>query len=123
MSLHQRSHHSSKSYSSKSHSSKSYSSKSQPKALLDVADEIASALRENPNLSYLLDGVGIVSQQIHADEPGRIKYQHSYWNAIAWDGIPLLPGTRVRVVGVNNITLIVSPVNSPNAQTPAFGLL
>lgn len=82
------------------------------KSGFSAQDAIANAISENPNLSYLLDGVGVVSRLIQADEPGRVKYQQSYWHAIAWDGIAVLPGTRVRIVGVDNITLIVDPLRT-----------
>jgi membrane protein implicated in regulation of membrane protease activity len=82
-----------------------------------MREVIADAIQENPNLSYLLSGIGVVSQGIQCNVPGRVKYQHSYWNAIAWDGLPLLPGTRVQIVGVDNITLIVSPLGDTFAES------
>ncbi|HEY9657544.1 MAG TPA: NfeD family protein, partial [Allocoleopsis sp.] len=52
----------------------------------------------------------IVDAAISPGRSGRIRYQGSWWSARCEQDITLSPGEEVRVVGRQNITLIVEPL-------------
>lgn len=58
-----------------------------------------------------LDYLAIVSEVIHPDRPGRIKYQSSWWPAICYQGKSLFPDTQVRVIAQINLTYIVEAIS------------
>jgi uncharacterized protein (DUF697 family) len=65
-------------------------------------------------------GTGIVEKTITPTQPGRIKYQASYWPARLYskdEQVTLLPDDPVSVVGRQGITLLVVPVNKEVAPT------
>jgi membrane protein implicated in regulation of membrane protease activity len=57
-----------------------------------------------------LRGAATVDELIQPGNPGRVKFQGTWWSAQCDLGFVLLPGQLVQVVGVDNITLIVEPV-------------
>lgn len=52
----------------------------------------------------------IVDAAISPGRAGRIRYQGSWWSARCEQDITLSPGAEVRVVGRQNITLLVEPL-------------
>ena len=50
----------------------------------------------------------IVDEQIRPQECGRVRFQNSWWPAKCDRDITFEPGEVVRVVGIENITLIVA---------------
>lgn len=63
---------------------------------------------------------GIVEETISPRQPGRVKCDGTYWPAKLHrpNGQPAIrPGTRVSVVGIEGITLLVCPANSPKSAT------
>ena len=49
----------------------------------------------------------IVEEEIKPNQPGRVRFQSSWWPARCDRQITLKPGEVVHVVGLENITLIV----------------
>ncbi|MEG4010013.1 NfeD family protein [Microcoleus sp. Pol11C1] len=49
----------------------------------------------------------IVDEEIRPNESGRVRFQNSWWPAKCDGEMTLEPGDVVRVVGIDNITLIV----------------
>jgi membrane protein implicated in regulation of membrane protease activity len=49
----------------------------------------------------------IVEEEIRPNQPGRVRFQSSWWPAKCEQQITLKPGEVVHVVGLENITLIV----------------
>jgi membrane protein implicated in regulation of membrane protease activity len=49
----------------------------------------------------------IVEEEIRPNQPGRVRFQSSWWPAKCVREITLQPGEVVRVVSLENITLIV----------------
>lgn len=49
----------------------------------------------------------IVEEEIRPNRPGRVRFQSSWWPAKCVREITLQPGEVVRVVSLENITLIV----------------
>lgn len=49
----------------------------------------------------------IVEEEIKPNQPGRVRFQSSWWPARCDREITLKPGQVVHVVGLENITLIV----------------
>lgn len=49
----------------------------------------------------------IVEEEIKPNQPGRVRFQSSWWPAKCVREITLKPGEVVHVVGLENITLIV----------------
>jgi membrane protein implicated in regulation of membrane protease activity len=49
----------------------------------------------------------IVEEEIRPDQPGRVRFQSSWWPAKCVREITLKPGEVVRVVRLENITLVV----------------
>ncbi|MEG4503409.1 NfeD family protein [Microcoleus sp. F6_B4] len=50
----------------------------------------------------------IVDEQIRPNEPGRVRFENSWWPAKCDLDMTFQPGDVVRVVGIENITLIVA---------------
>ncbi len=50
----------------------------------------------------------IVDEEIRPNEPGRVRFQNSWWPAKCDRDLTFEPGEVVRVVGIDNITLIVA---------------
>jgi membrane protein implicated in regulation of membrane protease activity len=50
----------------------------------------------------------IVDEQIRPNECGRVRFQNSWWPAKCDRDLTFEPGDVVRVVGIDNITLIVA---------------
>jgi membrane-bound ClpP family serine protease len=53
------------------------------------------------------DEKAIVEEEIRPGESGRVRYQSSWWPARSEQEITFRPGEAVRVVAIDNITLIV----------------
>jgi len=49
----------------------------------------------------------IVDEEIRPNESGRVRFQNSWWPAKCERDLTFEPGDEVRVVGIDNITLIV----------------
>lgn len=49
----------------------------------------------------------IVDEEIRPNLPGRVRFQNSWWPARCDREMTFQPGDVVRVVGIDNITLIV----------------
>jgi membrane protein implicated in regulation of membrane protease activity len=49
----------------------------------------------------------IVEEEIRPNQPGRVRFQSSWWPAKCVREITLQPGEVVRVVSLENITLVV----------------
>jgi membrane protein implicated in regulation of membrane protease activity len=49
----------------------------------------------------------IVDEEIRPNESGRVRFQNSWWPAKCDLEMTFEPGDVVRVVGIDNITLIV----------------
>ncbi|MEG3895381.1 MULTISPECIES: NfeD family protein [unclassified Microcoleus] len=50
----------------------------------------------------------IVDEEIRPNECGRVRFQNSWWPAKCDLDLTFEPGEVVRVVGIENITLIVA---------------
>ncbi|MBW4417678.1 MAG: NfeD family protein [Myxacorys californica WJT36-NPBG1] len=59
----------------------------------------------------LRDDIGTVSKTIHPQQPGRVEYRATWWDAVCPHDIVLPAGTQVRVIETINITLVVEPVS------------
>ncbi|MDC0834908.1 hypothetical protein CKA32_003882 [Geitlerinema sp. FC II] len=55
------------------------------------------------------EGFAIVSKAIGPSVPGRVQFRGSWWKAICRGAVTLPPGAVVRVVGREDITLVVEP--------------
>ncbi|MEG3864091.1 NfeD family protein [Microcoleus sp. herbarium12] len=53
------------------------------------------------------DEKAIVEEEIRPGESGRVRFQSSWWPAISDQDITFKPGDAVRVIAINNVTLIV----------------
>jgi membrane protein implicated in regulation of membrane protease activity len=62
---------------------------------------------ENLSFSYLNEEA-VVDESIYPNRTGRVRFQGSWWPARCDRQITLTPGDTVYVVGVDNITLLVS---------------
>lgn len=51
-----------------------------------------------------------VVKAIRLHQPGRVRFQATWWPAWCDQGVEFNPGDEVRVVGIRNITLLVEPV-------------
>ncbi|WP_416672022.1 NfeD family protein [Egbenema bharatensis] len=58
----------------------------------------------------LFAGKAIVDAMIQPSKNGRVRFQGSWWSARCEQNITILPGEAVRVVGRQNITLLVEPL-------------
>lgn len=67
---------------------------------------------QSPRVSIhgLRDDVGIVTRGIEPQQPGRVKYRATWWNAVCPIDVKLPAGTEVRIIGTVHITLIVEPL-------------
>lgn len=59
-----------------------------------------------------IDGEGVVDCVIYPYQKGRIYFRGSWWPARCEEEVKLLTGQRVKVIGRQNITLIVQPIAS-----------
>jgi membrane protein implicated in regulation of membrane protease activity len=50
----------------------------------------------------------IVDEAIRPQESGRVRFQNSWWPAKCEQEMTFQPGDVVRVIGIDNITLIVA---------------
>ncbi|NJL45426.1 MAG: hypothetical protein HC922_06205 [Leptolyngbyaceae cyanobacterium SM2_3_12] len=62
-----------------------------------------------------------VTDTIYPHQPGRVKYQGTWWRAVCNDGITVLPTTPVAVTGRVGLTLIVQTVGpAPVVEASAY---
>lgn len=52
---------------------------------------------------------GIVTKVVYQAKEWRVEFRASYWSARPYQPCTLVPGDFVRVVGIDNITLLVEP--------------
>lgn len=66
------------------------------------------------SISYLIQQAGdsaIVDETIQGpDKPGRVCFRGTCWPAICSRQVILQPSETVRVIGIDNITLLVEPI-------------
>jgi membrane protein implicated in regulation of membrane protease activity len=62
---------------------------------------------ENLSFSYLNEEA-VVDESIYPNQTGRVRFQGSWWPAKCDRPMTLTPGDTVYVIGVDNITLMVS---------------
>ncbi|MEG3966277.1 NfeD family protein [Microcoleus sp. T2B6] len=61
----------------------------------------------NTNFHYFNEEA-VVDESIYPNQTGRVRFQGSWWPARCDGQITLTPGDTVYVIGVDNITLLVS---------------
>lgn len=70
----------------------------------------------SPVVDYsTVTGEAIVDTLIEPSQPGRVKFQGSWWSARCDRNLTIPPGEVVQVIGRENITLLVEPAF---AETP-----
>lgn len=57
-------------------------------------------------------GEGRIEMVVHQNQKWRVSFAGSYWNGISEEAVTLLPGDAVRVIKIDNITLIIKPISS-----------
>ncbi|MBW4581416.1 MAG: NfeD family protein [Tildeniella nuda ZEHNDER 1965/U140] len=62
------------------------------------------------------EGDAVVTRTIAPGQTGQIKFQGSWWTARCLQGITLIPGMIVHVIGRQTITLYVEPMFSKPVQ-------
>lgn len=64
----------------------------------------------------IFQGEAIVQEAICPCRPGRVKYRGTFWSARCAEKITLAPGRIVRVIDIDEITLLVEP--DPEIDAP-----
>ncbi len=65
--------------------------------------------------------IGEVSETITRQQRGRVKFMATYWFARFYDtndSVEALPGTSVKVIGREGLTLLVVPIDDPQVYPP-----
>ncbi|NJK76222.1 MAG: hypothetical protein HC786_14915 [Richelia sp. CSU_2_1] len=89
------------------------SSAAPEKATVGNSETARTAVEELPATTHRTshpiaqDEKAIVEEEIRPGESGRVRYQSSWWPAKSDREITFRPGEAVRVVAIDNITLIV----------------
>jgi membrane-bound ClpP family serine protease len=87
--------------------------KAPDKATVGSSETASIAVEEMPTTAnrtlhhIAQDEKAIVEEEIRPGESGRVRYQSSWWPARSEQEITFRPGEAVRVVAIDNITLIV----------------
>lgn len=58
----------------------------------------------------------IVTDAIHPNQTGRVKFRGTWWNALCEQDIVLAAGITVYVIDLDSSTLIVEPILEPIVQ-------
>lgn len=79
----------------------------------DAVIDDSLALTTTPVVSNFNMSLGeaIVDAMIHPCKTGRVRFQGSWWSARCEQEVTLPPGAVVRVIGRQNITLLVEPLS------------
>lgn len=78
---------------------------SSPETTSAAVEEPPAATHSTPHIAQ--DEKAIVEEEIRPGESGRARFQSSWWPARSNQEITFRPGEAVRVVAIDNITLIV----------------
>jgi membrane protein implicated in regulation of membrane protease activity len=67
-------------------------------------------------LDYLehIEEMGVVSETVSPNKPGRIRYQGTWWTAVCTQNIVLSVGSTIRVVGIKMNICIIEPFSAQN---------
>jgi|GEM_PF-1861957 membrane protein implicated in regulation of membrane protease activity len=57
-------------------------------------------------------GEGRIETVVYQNQKWRVRFAGSSWNGTSEETVTLLPGDAVRVVKMENITLIIKPISS-----------
>lgn len=72
-----------------------------------VVGDVETASSDRTHKPIAPDEKAIVEEEIRPGESGRVKFQSSWWPATSAQEMTFKPGEAVRVVAVDNVTLIV----------------
>jgi NfeD-like C-terminal, partner-binding len=72
-----------------------------------VADDVETACTDRAHKPIPQEEKAIVEEEIRPGESGRVKFQSSWWPATSDQDMTFKPGEVVRVVAIDNVTLIV----------------
>jgi membrane protein implicated in regulation of membrane protease activity len=76
-----------------------------PETANTAVEEQPAANHSTPHIAQ--DEKAIVEEEIRPGESGRVRFQSSWWPARSNQEITFSPGEAVRVISIDNITLIV----------------
>ena len=69
--------------------------------------DVETAHSHLPPKASTQDKKAIVEEEIRPGESGRVRFQSSWWPAMSDQEITFKPGDAVRVIAIDNVTLIV----------------
>lgn len=71
-----------------------------------VGDPDTASIHRTPK-TIAPDEKAIVEEEIRPGEPGRVRFQSTWWPATSDQDMTFKPGEAVRVIAIANVTLIV----------------